>query len=368
MNANAIEKIFFDYVKENRIAGVTYSVFQGDKTLCHATIGYANTQDKTPLKDNAIFRLASMTKPITAVAILILLERGLVDLDCPVGKYIDFNHGGVGKLENEKISFCQSAREITLRDCLCHASGLGSGEVGRKQFSQKPSPCNLQQNVDAWNGAFLDFTPQDKQVYSGLVAFELLALIVQTVSGVPFEEFLRKEIFVPLDMIDTGYTLSESQKARLVQMCKTGVDGTLENVDYGYKGMHVFEYGYTGGSAGLFSTLQDYAHFVKMLLSKGKYNGIQILSEQSIKLMSTEQISIDDYQGWGLSVRVIKKQDQYQSLPVNAFGWSGAYGTHFWIDPNTNKCAVFMLNKADVNGAGSIYSKKFEQLVEQYIK
>ena len=369
MNANAIEKIFLDYVKENRIAGATYSVFQGDKTLCHATIGYANTQDKTPLKDNAIFRLASMTKPITTVALLILMERGLIDIDQPVGRYLDgFNHGGVGNIINENLRFLHSAKEITIKDCLTHSSGLGSGIVGDKQLCTLPKPKHLVDNVNAWNGAFLDFAPGASTAYSAVVAFELLALIVQTVSKITFDNFLKKEIFDPLGMVDTCYTLSDSQKTRLVQMCKTGKDGNLENVDYGFSGFHVFEQGYTGGSAGLFSTLDDYSRFAKMLLGKGEYNGVKILSRKSVELMKTEQISKSDYESWGLGVRVIKKQDQYQSLPVNAFGWSGAYGTHFWIDPSTNKCAVFMLNKADVNGAGSIYSKKFEQLVEQYIK
>lgn len=362
----SISEVFENHAKSGNITGATFSILDNGKQICCDTVGFFDVDKTKRLKDDAIFRLASMTKPITAVAVLILRERGLVNIDKPVSQYVDFNHGGVGKMVDGKPSFVCSAREITLRDCLCHASGLGSGVVGDYQLISRAKPCDLKKYVSCWNGALLDFLPMQKQEYSPIVAFDLIACCVETVANMPYEKFLQKEIFAPLSMTETCYQLSEEQKPRLVEMCKTDGDGKLVKVDFGYKAFHLFKQGYTGGGAGLFSTIGDYVKFVTMLSNKGEYNGKRILSEQSILDMAAPQIAINDYEDWGLGVRIVKKQDEYQPLPIGSFGWSGAYGTHFWVEP-TGKSAVFMLNKADVNGSGSKYSKQFERLVQSYL-
>jgi CubicO group peptidase (beta-lactamase class C family) len=266
------------------------------------------------------------------------------------------------------MKWVNDCREITIRDCLTHSSGLGSGEVGNYQFLRNGEPKNLKENVLAWNGALLDFASGTKQGYSAVVAFELLAYIVEIVSGSPFDVFLKQEIFDPLGMKDTGYRLSEKDKGRLVEMTKTSDTGGLENIDFGLRGFDAFAEGYTGGSAGLFSTLEDYSKFVRMLANKGTYNGRQILAPKSVAKMGTPQLSSDiegisKYFNWGLGVRVCEKQGEWQVLPDGSFGWSGAYGTHFWVEPNTGRAAVLMLNKADVGGSASPYSYEFEKLV-----
>ena len=152
-------------------------------------------------------------------------------------------------------------------------------------------------------------------------------------------------------------------------MTKTNESGELEPVDFGYRGFGAFAEGYTGGSAGLFSTLDDYARFACMLSQKGMLGNARILKEESVEQMSTPQHDysiqgVSEYFNWGLGVRVVEKQDEAQALPAGSYGWSGAYGTHFWVEPATKRCAILMLNKADVGGSGSPYSYEFEKLVQ----
>lgn len=369
MNYSNIKTAFQTHIDNKKLTGVVCGVYQGEKEVYRGAFGYCDCLQTKPIKDDAIFRLASMTKPITAVAVLIAEESGWLKLDDKIDKYIKgFQHGGVGALCDGQIKRIGDSREITIRDCLTHSSGLGSGAVGDYQFAKIGEPKNLSDNVLAWNGALLDFSAGTKQGYSGLVAFELLAYIVEIVSKMPFEEFLRYEIFMPLGMKDTTYRLDEKQKARLVEMSTTAKDGGLDCVDFGWRGFDAFAEGYTGGSAGLFSTLADYSKFVRMLANKGVFGGKRILSACSVKEMSTPQLGsniegVSEYFNWGLGVRVCEKQGGWQPLPDGSFGWSGAYGTHFWVEPKSGRSAVLMLNKADVGGSGSPYSYEFENLV-----
>ena len=370
MEVDKIKDYFETNVAKGKIIGAVCAVFESGKELYRGVFGYLDCAKTKQLKGNEFFRLASMTKPITATAILILQERGLLNIDDTIGTYIaGFNHGGVGELIDGSLCVVKTAREITIRDCLCHASGLGSGVVGDYQLHQRKTPFDLAENVLAWNGALLDFEPKIKQAYSAIVAFELLAYIVEIVSKMPFESFLQKEIFEPLGMKETIYLLAEENKQRLVEMTKTNESGALEAVDLGYRGFGAFAEGYTGGSAGLFSTLDDYARFACMLSQRGVLGDVRILKEETIEQMRTPQHDysipgINEYFNWGLGVRVVEKQDVAQALPAGSYGWSGAYGTHFWVEPTTKRYAVLMLNKADVGGSGSPYSYEFEKLVQ----
>ena len=364
-----IEKYFNEHIENARLTGLVCGIYQGEEEIYRKAFGYQDCAQTKPLKENAIFRLASMTKPITVTAILIAEERGWIQLTDPISKYIsNFRHGGIGALVDGQLNFVGNAREITIHDCLTHTSGLGAGEVGNYQFLRKNKAQKLKENVFAWNGDLLDFAPKSKQEYSALVAFELLAYIVEIVSGMPFEEFLQQEIFRPLGMKDTGYHLANEQKPRLMEMTTTAKSGGLERVDFGWRGFDAFAEGYTGGSAGLFSTLDDYSKFVRMLACNGVFRDVRILTPASVEKMRTAQLSnelsgISEYFNWGLGVRVCEKQGDCQPLPAGSFGWSGAYGTHFWVEPNTGRSAVLMLNKADVGGSASPFSYEFEKLV-----
>jgi CubicO group peptidase (beta-lactamase class C family) len=258
---------FNNEIQVGHIHCASCAVYKNEKELFRGDFGYADVAQTKKLQGNEIFRLASMTKPITAVAVMIAVERGLLDLDKPLGTYINgFHHSGVGKIENGEIVFVRPAREITLRDILCHTSGLATeGEVAELQFKRRfpPKPRILKDNVYNWNGAFLDFAPCEIHTrYGGLVPFEFAAYAVECVTKMPFGEFLKREIFEPLGMYNTTYVLNREQKKRMVDVCRMSESGNLESVDYGFAGFHPYEEGYHGGSAGLFSTVDDIAPII----------------------------------------------------------------------------------------------------------
>lgn len=298
-----------------------------------------------------------MTKPITVVAAMICKERGLLDLDAPIGKYIEgFSHRGVGKTEDGRIVFAREARAVTLRDIFTHSSGLGSGAIGDLQYERMKPFETLSENAAAWNHRFLDFAPRSTEAYSPVVAFELAALAVERVSGKPYERFLQEELFSRLKMADTRYRLTAEQAARLVDLPLPDGKGNLRKKDLGLRGFAAFPEGYTGGSAGLFSTLEDYLSFAEMLAQGGIRKGVRLLREESVR-----EIGTSSFRRWGLGVYVRGVQSEAQPLPEGSFGWSGAYGTHFWIEPKSRTAAVLMLNHADCGGAASPFSAEFER-------
>jgi CubicO group peptidase (beta-lactamase class C family) len=299
---------------------------------------------------------------------MICKERGLLDFDKPISTYVEgFSHGGVAKLTDGTPVFVKEAREITLADIFTHTSGY-SGMLGSWQFERMGEFTTLSEFAEKWNGKYLEFSPAEKNAYSPILAFELAALAVERVTGKSYDAFLKEEVFDKLGMVDTTYTLNEEQRKRLVEPYV--LEGDFLKRDWGYCGFHVYEEGYTGGSAGLFSTLDDYLKFGQMLANGGIFNGVRVLSEESVAEMSTVKPvggydPSKDLRWWGYSLLVRVKQNYpTQPLREGSFGWSGAYGTHFWVNRKSGIVAVFMLNKGDVGGSDSPYSAEFERLVE----
>ena len=319
------------------------------------------------VSEHMLFRLASMTKPITAAAILLLIDRGALELDTPVSKWIpEFGQMNVGQVCQDKIEIISPAKtSITIRHLLSHSSGLGSGTVG--DFLQESFPVcerkNLEQMVNFYTENPLDFEPFTNQAYSALHAFDVLARIVEIVSGMPYDVFLEKEIFSPLGMVDTTFSPTEEQWKRMIPMhsYENGVGRTEK-----FPENSVFESIPTicfCGGAGLASTLQDYKKFAAMLLNYGRIEGQQLISEKMIREMATPQLPpaiMSGQEVWGLGVRVIK-EEAYADLPCGAFGWSGAYGTHFWVDPVNRITAVYLKNSRYDGGSGAKTARRFEQ-------
>jgi CubicO group peptidase (beta-lactamase class C family) len=215
------------------------------------------------------------------------------------------------------------------------------------------------------SSAGLDFEPGTKQQYSGTAAFDVLARIVEKITETDYHSFLQKEIFEPCDMVNTTFVPTQKQWEQIIAMHNKVDDKSCdaemkENCVFAdYPCSH-----YLGG-AGLASTLEDYSKFAKMLLNKGSTPKKQILGEDTLRMMHTLRISeeIMPYNEiWGLGVRVIVRE-AYKTLPVGTFGWSGAYGTHFWIDPVNNIAAVYMKNSLFDGGAGNESARNFEKAV-----
>ncbi len=362
-----IEKRTGDDVKSCRVGGALVQVCQDGETVYRAAFGSKTPGAEDNLPYDTVFRMASMTKPITAAAILIQASKGLLEINDTVDKFIpEYSRMDIGKVEDGKVVRIGKAKEkIRILHLLTHSSGLGSMEVGDIQFAgmTPEQKKTLKGVVDYHANAALAFEPFSAQAYSATVAFDVMARIVEITSGLPYDRFLKKELFEPLGMKDTTFAPTAEQWDRMIGMHNL-VDG--RSVSRRMPDGCVFEdfpVTYFSGGAGLASTLDDYSAFAEMLLNKGNAGEKQIISPELIEMMATPQLPksiMPDPQVWGLGVRVIT-HESYKILPVGAFGWSGAYGTHFWVDPVNKITAVYLKNSAYDGGSGALTAAHFEE-------
>lgn len=361
-----IEKRINADIAKGEVGGCSCVVVQDDEVVYEGFFGNKDINISTDEK--TIFRLASMTKPITAAATLICIDRGLLALEDKVSKFIPgFAHMQIGEMVNGELTIKGEAqKEITILHLLTHTSGLGSGDAGNyglsKMRREKEHSC-LKEAVEHYTTCALDFEPFSTQFYSALFGFDVLARVVEIVSGMPYNEFVENEICKPLGMLETTFTPNDEQRTRIIPMHDYS-DGKAKTVDFPYGGM--FEglpLTYFMGGAGLCSSHRDYIKFASMLLNHGEYNGVRILSRKAVELMSTPHVphEIMPYsERWGLGVRVIVN-DEYKRLPVGAYGWSGAYGTHFWIDPENKIIGIYLKNSRFDGGSGALTAAHFEE-------
>ena len=361
-----IEQRISDDVNSGRVGGASVLVKQRGRVIYRACFG--NAEEGKAIAEGSIFRLASMTKPITAVAVMKQVERGLISLDDTLDKFLpEYGEMEVGKVIDGRIKIDRPAQnKIKILHLLTHSSGIGCGPVGDllniARVADKEFDLESVANEYAKNP--LSFEPFTAQAYSARVGFDILARVVELTSGMPFDRFLEKEIFEPLSMCDTTFTPSESQWDRAVCMhvFKDG-KSSYESQDR----HHIFgglPMTYFCGGAGLVSTVADYEKFADMLLAEGKTcDGKALLSEKTIRLMRTATIPESMMAGphrWGLSMRVVI-DPRYRRLPVGSFGWSGAYGTHFWVDPENEVIGIYMKNSRYDGGAGALTAANFER-------
>lgn len=360
-----IRKTIENDIREEKVGGVAVAVMQNGKTIYQDC--FSNEKLGVNVTESTMFRLASMTKPITTVAVLMLVDRGMLSLDMPIFQILpEFENMYIGRLHENNIENVSLAKtQITIRHLLSHCSGLGSGPVGDVIRMNIPANerTSLKKVTEYYAQNPLDFEPATKQFYSGIHAFDVLARIVEIVSQMPFDEFLKKEIFEPLHMSDTTFEPTKEQWERMIPL-HNYVDGKSsiayfpENTVFG--GIPT---SCCCGGAGLAATLEDYKKFAHMLLNKGNANGKQLVSKNLIDEMSTPQLPKSIMGGqviWGLGVRIVV-DEAYADLPVGAYGWSGACGTHFWIDPENNITAIYLKNSVYDGGSGAKTARQFEK-------
>ena len=306
------------------IDGASAYVSQGGKTLYENHFGN--------VKPDSLFRIASMTKPITGAAVMLLAERGELKLSDPVGKFLP-----------------GFPLNLQIRHLLTHTSGLSQKSYVEGITDHHRQDPNLLTDYIA--SLLFDHTPGTHAEYNPVAAFHLLVTIAEQVASVDFPSFLAKEIFAPCAMTNTTFLPSKEQWARLVPL----QDAKPGCVFEGYPVSNPM------GGAGLISSLADYKNFATMLLNRGSFGGKQILKEETILEMTTPQVPESVQPGavrWGYSVRVITGKNR---LPVGSFGWSGAYGTHFWVDPKNEIIGIYMKNSRIDGGAGAVTAAHFEE-------
>jgi CubicO group peptidase (beta-lactamase class C family) len=318
--------------------------------------GTMDSETKKPMTRDSVFRMASMTKPVIGTAIMMMLEEGKLQLGDPVSKYIpEFKDMKVGVLleaghgagNPPKFYTVPAERAITVKDLLTHTSGLSSGPMGQSEVAKirrKPTET-LADYVPRLASTPLEFQPGSHWMYSPSDGFDVLARIVEVTSGIPLDRFLKERIFDPLDMPDTSHYPTDAQMPRLVTAYQKNAEGLVKNEN----SLSMSSKVYFAGGGGLVSTIDDYSHFAQMLANGGELNGRRLLSPRTVKLMSSVHIPSTlpgrvTGEGFGLSVRVM--QDAIAGnhrISDGSFGWSGAYGTHFWIDPQEELVAVMMI-------------------------
>ena len=369
LNRNLLARIERD-IADKVIGGASVLVAQSGEILLEQCRGYSDVEKKVPLFKDNIFRLASMTKPITAVAALVAEERGYFSLTDPVSKHFpEFLEMKVGRLEGGKVLPDHPIRkEPILRDFLTHTSGfMCVSELFLPQNEAIPPSAykSLGTMVEhCLKNTCLTFDPCEKTGYGAYLPFDILAYLIEKKSGVKYADFINESVLYPLKIKDITYHPTDEQWRRFVKMCERNSPLEMVNVDLGKHIFEDFPLTYTCAGSGLCGNAREYFKFAEMLRRGGEYEGVRIISEDSARKLHTpyigeELIGKNAVTAWGLSVQI--RCNGYPDLTAGSYGWSGAYGTHFFIDPENEIVAIYLKNTRwfDSHGAG-MTGKHFE--------
>ncbi|MBR7137334.1 MAG: beta-lactamase family protein [Clostridia bacterium] len=366
--AELLEARYAEDAADAKVGGVAVRICQEGEVVYENYFGTISPDSTVPLHPDIIFRLASMTKPITGVAIMILADRGLISIEDTVETYFpEFaNRTVVVTDENGKVVGKKAAKEpLRIKHLLSHTSGLGSGVLLEQAHGNMTAADDqtLATALAYYATLDLSFEPFTSQAYSPTMAFDIAAAIVEKVIGLPYDEFLRKELFDPCEMKDASFAPTKEQFSRFIGMHnRVDEKSVREPMPEGkvFGGTPVTHF---LGGAGLAATLRDYSNFAEMLVNGGIFHGKRILSEQAVATLSAPIVPPEVMGGetsrWGLGV-LVTATDGHPRLPKGAYGWSGAYGTHFWVDPANKVTAVFMKNSFYEGGAGARTENNFQ--------
>ncbi len=381
-----IDGLIKQYIDQQWIAGATAIVVRNGQVVYHQAFGVADADSKRPQQKDDIFRIASQTKAITSVALMILMEEGKLLLDDAVSKYIPAfaNAQVIDKFNEADTSYTtvKAKRAITIRDLLTHTSGIGYAQIGTPRAkamyakagvgSQIGTPYeSLESQVLKIAALPLEHQPGERFTYG--LNTDVLGYLVQVVSGQSLADFFRQRIFEPLGMHDTWFYLPAAKQNRLValhtenkqqQVTKMTESPTagISNLDIDYPTKTGKLY---SGGAGLVSTAYDYALFMQMLLNGGSLNGKRILSRNSVDMMTQNQIGNVDRgpnEKFGLGFGIITETGSGRlGLSTGSYSWGGAFSSTYWIDPKEKIVAQLFLNQYPISH-GDIHDK-FKVLV-----
>ena len=366
---NQIKKVLTANIENETIAGGNLLVLKNGKEIFYHEDGFADREEKRPVRRDSIFRLYSMTKPITAAAMMILLERGEIDLYDPVSKYLN---GFKEQKAAQDGQLIPAAREMLIKDLLSMTSGLvyaGDHPAGRETQAlfqeienglNSKSPLNTIDAMNRLGKCPLAFHPGASWEYGA--SADVLGAVIEIVSGKRFGEFLADEIFRPLEMQDTGFWVPEEKSNRLVKVYEDDEAGRLQVYTGNHLGINnrmdrkpAFE----SGGAGLVSTLDDYAKFAGMLMQGGQYDGKRILKTRTVNyltsatLNSSQQNSFDNWltlagHSYGNLMRVLTDCSKAGDLgSPGEYGWDGWLGAYFCNCPNDDLTILFMMQKTN---------------------
>ncbi len=376
-----------DWVQKEWMHGAVGLIIRNGKIVYYKATGYNDLDTKSPMQKENIFRIASQTKAITSVAIMILFEEGKLLLNDPVSKYIQaFKKQQVlDKFNAADTTYTTvpAKKEVSIRELLSHTSGLGYAQIGSKEANAIYAKSNITAGIGVEDDKLLDamnrlaklplmHQPGEKWTYG--LNTDLLGCLVEVISGMTLDDFFRTRIFEPLGMKDTYFLIPSNKASRLVNIYREDSTGKLLKAEGNMlNGPTVVNYPllnstYYSGGAGLSSTIYDYGVFLQMLLNNGVYNGKRILSRNAVRMMTMNQIGDlslgDDKFGLGFQV-VTERGSARTPAQTGTFSWGGAFATSYWVDPK-EKIVLLFYRQLQSSTHGDVV-EKFRALVYQAI-
>jgi CubicO group peptidase (beta-lactamase class C family) len=364
LSADRLERIndvMEDYIEGKKVAGTVTLVARGGDVAHLGINGMRDVESGKPMEENTIFRIASMTKPITSVAVMMLFEEGRFLLNDPVSKYLpEFEEMRV-LVEGSSDETEPAKRPITIKHLLTHTSGLTyqwNPRLGNKYKAAGVThgliedPKTIAEGVKALATLPLLHQPGEKFTYG--LSIDVLGRLVEVWSGTTLDEFFQEHIFEPLEMEDTGFFIPEEKAGRLAVVYEREEDGPIRRVGEGPQpgdhGMaHSVTYPYQGsksyysGGGGLVSTIGDYYRFTQMILNGGEWEGERLLSRKTVELMTSDHVGDLSSDGFGLGFFVIRDEGALSDLAsVGTHGWGGFFYTTFFIDPEEELIGIYM--------------------------
>jgi CubicO group peptidase (beta-lactamase class C family) len=377
-----IDRVLQSYIDENRLAGIVALVLHDGQPIYERAFGWRDKEAGRKMTTDTIFRIASQTKALTSVGILSLMEEGKLGLTDPVSRYIpSFAKTTVAVRSGATVTFEPARRAITIRDLLTHTAGISYGTSSDVSAlyeakglgpaagfgwytADKSEPiCDTMERLGT-----LPFVAQPGEAWVYGYNTDILGCIVERVSGVPLDEFIRTRITAPLGMTDTQFFLTPAQRERLAAVYASTDEGKTVRAPDGSRGQGSYVDGprksFAGG-AGLLSTARDYARFLEVLRSGGAVDNVRLLSQRAVALMTTNQVGTlhsTDGLGFGLGFETTDRFGAAGMQSPGSFGWGGAYGSFYRVDPQARLTMVVMIqqipNRSDIR-------ERFPNLVYQ---
>lgn len=363
-------------VDEGNLAGIVSTLIRDGKIVHLDAYGYQDIQDQVPMTEETIFRIFSMTKPVTGVALMMLHEEGKFSLEDPVSQYIPelaglrvaAADGPDGVPETEPAD-----HEMTIRELMSHTGGLTYGLFSRSQVDSMYQAANI---LDA-NGTLKDMIDklaeiplrqQPGSLWHYSVSVDVQGYLVEVLSGQTFAEFLQQRLFDPLNMDDTGFAVPDSDRERFATMYQSGQGGLAQPQD-ALGGDYREPVTFYGGGGGLVSTIGDYMKFTQMLANGGELDGVRVLSPESVELMRSNQLpegmeEIPGYPGnqFGLDFAVVVDPSRNNGMSEGSYWWWGIGGTWFWIDPVENLTFIGMIQNRNL-----MYARQLQAISKELV-
>ncbi|CAN5771993.1 serine hydrolase domain-containing protein [soil metagenome] len=358
-----VDRLLQEHVDGNRIPGAVALVLRDGRPIYDRAFGWADKEAGRRMSSDTIFRIASQTKALTSVAILALMEEGRLALSSPVGAFIpSFTKTAVATKGEGGTTSVPAKRPITIRDLLTHTAGISYGTestisaqyearglgpaagYGWYTADKEEGTCDTMERLGS-----LPFVAHPGESYVYGYNTDILGCIVERASGMPLDQFIATRITTPLRMSDTRFFLPSDGRDRLAAVYSSGPDGTIVRAPEGARGQGHYVEGprrnFAGG-AGLLSTARDYARFLEMIRNGGALDGVRILAPRTVALMTTNQIG--DLRpvpgmGFGLGFETTERYGANGLSSVGTFGWGGAYGSTYRVDPEARLTMVFMM-------------------------